>query len=186
VAIIAEKSGRSFAGVRAETGEEDLLIQLNAEGGAEGRVSNPTDEQQTSEKERQTLARWMLERLHSVPAAKRADVNFLILRYMARLDPDTALRWLDESDDARRRQDVLISIAESRIDADPEEAIALVAQTTGSFYRIYALADRIAASHREDALRLAEDLVFRARQEQPPNQVSCVAQVGRLLVELGQ
>ena len=128
----------------------------------------------------------MLERLHSVPAAQRADINFLILRYMARLEPDTALRWLDESDNERRRQDVLFSIAESRIDADPGEAIALVAQTTGSFYRVYALADRIAASNREDALRLAEDLVFRARQEQPPNQIYCVAQVGRLLVELGQ
>jgi len=128
VAIIAEESGRLFAGVRTETGKEDLLIQLSADGGPQGRVANPSDKRQSSEKERQALARWMLERLHSVPAAQRADINFLIIRYMARLDPDTALHWLDESGTARLRQDVLFSIAEARIDADPEEAIALVAR----------------------------------------------------------
>ena len=44
VAIIAEKSGRSFAGVRAETGKEDLLIQLNAEA-ARGRLGCQPDRQ---------------------------------------------------------------------------------------------------------------------------------------------
>ncbi len=184
VAIFAEKARYRFTALRTHAGASDVVIELLP---VEAGAAEPIAEPGLTADERHNLARWMIERLRRVRGSG-GTIDFAMLRSLAGIDPDAALAWVDEAGYQSRRDDVLLSIAEARVSEDADEALALISQVSAArwFSRVHKIARRAVEISPDAARRHAEDWIFRLRQLEQPHQVYSVAQLGRLLIDLGQ
>ena len=181
--VFAEKSGFRFTGVRAET-ERETTITLPAE----GETAPPSDRMagQISFSQQKEIARRLLERIWKTPGVRtnRSDAQQAI-RYMARIDPEMARAWSEETDGRHERslQNVLVSRAADR---DADQALAMLAdfEDKAAVRSLVNWVRRLSEPNPTKALRFAEEAAVRARGLDDPLRSELLAEIGSLLVAL--
>lgn len=142
------------------------------------------------------LTRHLLEALWANRVAAN-DGGQLVLRAMARLDPDTARKWRDE--EKRRtggRNDLTPSLEAGLRDrtllatacGDADEAVALLKSVGGTdgFRAVCKLATDLLPDAPDKALRVAEEAVARARGFEQVDRVWALAWAGELVYRAGR
>jgi hypothetical protein len=182
--IFADGAGYRFTMQYVESGQSEATVTLLKPD--EPRPTRAVVELPTLEQQKQ-IAREILERAWKIPGIDGDQYVGSIVSYMARIDPDLAMRWsadLGGRFDAAVRRVLAWEIAND----DPEQAITLLAEQTDSrvVYDLRTLVGRFKTTKPESALRLAEEAVTRARALDEPARSEALAQVGALVVQLGQ
>jgi len=190
VYVFARKPGYRFTGLRTTsgTGDVELALLRDDEPPPNGQpAALPGDAT-----DREQLARWMLEQFWAVA---RQNNKWLLIRYMARIDPDQAANWSAQLG-GRYEGEVTIGLCERIEDLshdpnmrlDVDDALAAIAGLNDSraVRLLIELAEQSLPRHREDSLRFSEEALLRVRKLQPPHRVYTTAQVGNLLTQLGR
>ena len=132
----------------------------------------------------------MLDRLFELPDAKRAQINFLLLRYLSTLDPEAAKERLKRPANQDRTTDVRIrsALETLRLDNSDMEAIKTISQfaTAQYFYQIIEKAEQIADETPDSARRLALIVKNRLVTEPMPRRMITMTRIGDLLTKVGK
>ncbi len=180
--VFAEKAGYRFTGVRAEAQSTGVKIGLLR--GDEPVPPWKPQRPPLSFAEAQKAVRRLLEKLWATPPHGRKSWT---IEYMARIDPQQALKWSAEL--GGRYDDLVRKVAAERgAETDAEEVVALLAKQADqrAYYTLKSLAEHYASSDPEKALRFAEETIQRARRLDQPDRASSLAAAGALVAKLGK
>lgn len=190
VYVFACKAGYRFSGLRATSGAADVELTL-----LRGDEPPPNDQPaapRDDATEHEQLARWMLEQFWAVA---RQNDKWLLIRYMARIDPGQAANWSAQLGGGHDGQ-VMIGTCEriedlshdpnTRLDVDDALAAISGLSDDRAVRLLIKLAERTLPRRREDSQRFSEEALLRLRKLQPPQRVYATAQVGSLLTRLGR
>jgi hypothetical protein len=177
--VFAEKDGFRFTRLRTTADATGVTVTMlrSDEPPPEG----PRPRSMPSPEEQQ-CARQLLEKLWV--SGKRKEAPSMIA-YMMRIDPEQARKW---SAEAGGKYDKMIGRIQATklAETDLDEAIGLVTQDEKTAYsRLKELADHLAARDPAKARRVAEEAVLRARTMEPPWNTAALADVGVLLMGIG-
>jgi protocatechuate 3,4-dioxygenase beta subunit len=179
VYVFAEKEGYRFTRLHTATGTTAVTLTMLRRD--EAPPHKPRSES-LPPKEEQRLARDLLVKLWEL---KNPDVAGSLVQYMAQIDLEQARKWSAEMggkyDGTIRR-----TIAQKLAATDLDEAISLLAQENKmGYYWFQQLAKRFAMSDPAKAGRLAEEAALRARTIEPPGNITALAEIGALLIRVG-
>ena len=189
--VFARSVGYRLAAVPVFTEKPDRVTVSLAKAGA-SLPSTGVSAEHTAQLDR--LTRHVLTRLWDTHEALGAGGTAVEL--MARIDLATAKKWSDEEKkrsggktdftsqiDRALRQKTLFATAREDID----EALAVIGALKGADGAREAtrVGRRMLAVDRAKALRLAEEAVAKARQCEPPEQISALVEAGDLAVRAG-
>jgi hypothetical protein len=125
--------------------------------------------------------KWLVELWH----ARTQRTATSLVSTMADIDTELARKW---SAEAGGKYDCLLRwmAAEKLAETDLDEVMTMPAQQDDRGYSWFKrLADHFAASDTAKARRLAEEAAVRARAIRPPGNMTALAEVGVLLIHLG-
>jgi len=182
VIVFADKTGHRFTGVRTEANSTGVKIELLR--GDEPVARWEPQRPPLALADGQRLARRILEKLWATPPHGRKSWT---IEYMARIDAQQAMKWSTEL--GGRYDDVVRRVAAERSDvADTEEVLALVTgqEDRRAYFTLQLLANRCATSDPPRALRLAEEMIQRARRLDQPDRTLSLAAAGALVLRLGK
>lgn len=186
VYVFVRKPGHRFTGTLATTGDEQVLLKSLCDHEpplAEHSAALPADA-----KEHEEFARWLIERLWGLRQANKG----VLIRYMARIDPQQATEWATQSGNPRDRQiatgicERCVDLAsESNGDLGVDDALASITDLDDRSAVLYLLkmAEALLSRNPADALRLCEEAALRLRNLQPPVRVWSTGEVGDLVVD---
>lgn len=181
VFVFAERDGYRFAA--AQTQSQDTGVKIVLLRKDEPRAPWKPQRPPLTLEDGQHTARRILEKFWATPPHGRKERT---IQYMARIDPQTALAW---SAELGGRYDSLVHriAAEQSDAADVDETLALLAKqgNRSAYFTLQTLAERLAASDPEKALRLAEEMIQRARRIDQPERIWALAACGTLVAKLG-
>ena len=182
VFVFAEKAGYRFTGVRTEAQSRGVKIELL-------RSDEPVPSWKPQRPplaftHEQKIVRRLLEKLWATPPHGRKSWT---IEYMARIDPQQALKWSAEL--GGRYDDLVQRVAAERgAETDAEEVVALLAKQAdrGAYFTLKSLAEHYASSDPEKPLRFVEEMIQRARRLDQPDRASSLAAAGTLVAKLGK
>jgi protocatechuate 3,4-dioxygenase beta subunit len=180
VFVFAEKEGFRFSGVRTNSGATDTVLKMLRTD--EPATQHPAISQTSPNEEEKKAAHIFLEKIWSMSTGnQRRSARYK----MARIDPELAAKWAVEAKvkpaDLSEPKPI-----QSVADEDLDEAFAMIAKQGGrAYYSLKDLAKHFAASDPEKAMRCAEEAVIRARSMDQPERTVGLAQMGALVMRLG-
>ena len=189
-AVFVSKPGYQFAGAFWELPADELRLELRRldEAAMPSEAARPLVWFQ-----RKQLAKYMLDRLFELPDAKRAQINFLLLRYLAKLDSEAANERLKEPANQDRTADVKITSALETLrrdatSSDANNAIESIEKfaTHRYFHQVVELAENISGHSPNVARRLALIVQNRLVTEPTPRRLATMARIGDLKIEIGK
>ncbi|HEX7376458.1 MAG TPA: carboxypeptidase-like regulatory domain-containing protein, partial [Pirellulales bacterium] len=190
VYIFARKPGYRFSGVRTLAGSNDVELTLLKQD--EPPPANQPPPAPLDASPQEELARWMLEQLWEFPQAENRG---LLVRYMARLDAKQAEAWATQLGKPNE-QEVLIGASERLVDLarqpnlpiDYDQALSLAAGLADQrgCEMLETLAELTVVRSPERSLQFVEAARLRSDKLEPSWGASLRAQLGGLLVKLGQ
>jgi protocatechuate 3,4-dioxygenase beta subunit len=182
VFVFAEKDGYRLAGLQASAKASGLTVTLLRSGEAAPlwKPRRPPN----SFAEEQAAARKILEKLSAVPGRGSQSWSY---RWMARLDPASALEWSKKI--GGQFHDATLHLAAEKIaETDIEDAISLLNQGGDScnLRTFEDLITRYATSDPAKADRLLEEMIVIARRLDQPERTFALAEAGSWAVRLGK
>ncbi|HBO46250.1 MAG TPA: hypothetical protein DD670_20460, partial [Planctomycetaceae bacterium] len=176
VHVFAHHADYRFTALRTETDAEPVtLVMLHADEPVpqQSQPAEPTLDQ------RKQAVRKTIERLWKARGAKEMQG---LIRVMAQIDPEAALAWSKEVG-GRYDRTVYSTLAENLAATDIEEALDLLDRR--NYYAIKELGQKLVDTCPEAAMRCAEEMVPLARAMDQPQRAVALADVGGLIVRLG-
>ena len=186
-AVFVSKPGFQFAGAFLELPTNEVRIELRRveEAALPSESARPLVSFQ-----RKQLAKYMLDRLFELPVAKRAQVNFLLLRYLAQIDPDAANELLKTPANRNRTADVKITGALELLhrDSNNSKAVEVINQfaTSRYFYLIVEAAERVSIQNPNVARKLTRIVQARLVTESAERRLAPMVRIGALMIENGE
>jgi RNA polymerase sigma factor (sigma-70 family) len=193
VFVSVRADGFRFTSVATESGGKPVAVVLRRETDPPAPAPTVSDAQRAATEK---LARHLLGALWQNRVAAN-DNGRSTLRAMARLDVATARKWRDEEKartggkvdlmtdlEAVAREDNLLATAKG----DADEAVALLKSRTGidGFRAVCDLCGELLPVAPEQALRVAEEAVVRARGIEQAERTWALAQAGELVYRAGK
>ncbi|MGH7138209.1 MAG: carboxypeptidase regulatory-like domain-containing protein, partial [Pirellulales bacterium] len=190
VYAFARKTGYRFTGVQTTSGTADValtLLRLDEPPPGDQPAAPPADAS-----EHEQLARSMLEAFWQLSQEKD---KWLLIRYMARIDPEQAAKWSAQIGGSNDRE-ITIGVCE-RIDdlsrapdtqLDVEDTLAAIVGLGDSraAHLLVGLAMRTLGAHPAESQRYGEEALLRVRKLAPPERIWRTAQLGDLFSRLGR
>jgi hypothetical protein len=190
VYVFARKPGYRFTGLRTTSGTDGVKVVMLAQD--EAPAADQPEPPPVDTSQHVQLARWMLEQLWELPAAKN---KWVLVRCMARLDAQGAAAWAATLDQNGSQQ-VTIGIVERLVDEarqpnlpiDYEKALAVAKDLSDErgYETLATLAEQTITRDPQHAWQLADAALLRARKLPPPQYTSALAKLGVSLVRLGR
>lgn len=190
VYVFARKRGYRFTGLRAKAGSKDVEVMLL--GQDEPPPANQPAPAPSDASPQRQLARWMLEQLWQLP---QAENKWVLVRCMARFDPRQAEVWAAQLGKPHE-QEVFIGVSERLLDLarqpnlpiDYDEALGVAASLSSQrgCDMLKMLAELIVVRNPERSFQFIEEARLRAGNLGPPQRAALRAQLGGLLVRMGQ
>ncbi|MGD0518901.1 MAG: carboxypeptidase regulatory-like domain-containing protein [Thermoguttaceae bacterium] len=180
VFVFAEKDGFRFSGLHINSGTTDAVLKMPRTD--EPAVQRPPYSPTSLNEEEKKAAHVYLEKIWATTTGnQRRSARYK----MARIDPELAAKWVVEA--KVKPQDIPEPKSMEKIaEDDLDEALSQIAkQGAGGYYALYDLAKHFAQSDPEKAMRCAEEAVIRARSLDQPQRTASIAQMGALVMRLG-
>ena len=188
VYVFVRKPGHRFTGASAAAGDEQVELTLwrdDQPPNVEPKAALPLDAA-----DHEQLARWTIEELWALPRAKN---KWLLVRYMARIDPRQATDWATAAGNPRDQQiatgmsercEDLARDPNGQFDLDDALTAASGLDDRSAVHQWISIAEAILPRRPEAALPLCEEAALRLRNVQPPARVWSTGELGDLFVRL--
>jgi hypothetical protein len=195
VYVFARKPGYRFSMARTRSGDSAVKIRMLKAEEPVPAAEQPNARPPAYVAAEQKLTRHLLERLWALPRHVTGGYENQVLEAMAAVDLAQAKKWLAEEakrgpiePDGRMSRAIRVAEAEKIADEDVDEALGLLSplQPEPAFEVLLRLGQRYEKADPSKAARFAEEAVVKARALKLPDRAWSLAQVGDLVIRLGQ
>jgi protocatechuate 3,4-dioxygenase beta subunit len=186
--VFVQKEGCRFTGAQVAADRREVSLTLLRRDEPIPPAQRPKEP--TAEEE-QAVARQIADKFWAI--CKTPEMKQGVIQYVESIDPEKARQWRESLGETKPAAPQMIPVPETAdlvevAKTDVDEALTLVAERDAkdALRQLQALARQFKDSDAEKAARFAEEALVRARALDQPDRSCFVAELGNLLVELGE